>query len=420
MRRTIRICLLTTTLVATLLATPATAVPTCVFDPATATINVAVGNGETATIGRSGDAITLNATPCDVAATVSTTDTVAVTATGTPTEVGIDLSGGPFAPGVTPETDGGTSEIEFQVNLPSGTPIVRITGSTGDDHVVVGSAGINLNATEAVADVDVTIVGTPAIFLQGGDGADVLSVVGGTAEGSPVAGVSLRGDAGDDLLFAGLGPSSLEGGDGTDTLDYSAVTQVGRADLGAGATLHVDGSIDTLATIENLTGSPGDDTIIGDAGDNVLRGEGGNDTIDGGEGNDQLLGGDGVDTAEFREASSGVAVDLRAGTATGAGDDELAGFENVTGSDRADTIFGDGGDNLLRGLYGSDDVYGRAGNDVVRGGKGRDRLFGGRGDDLLQGGHNRDQLNGGEGDDVCRGAPGPDSFVFCENYPTRG
>jgi len=159
-----------------------------------------------------------------------------VTATGTPTEVGIDLSGGPFAPGVTPETDGGTSEIEFQVNLPSGTPIVRITGSTGDDHVVVGSAGINLNATEAVADVDVTIVGTPAIFLQGGDGADVLSVVGGTAEGSPVAGVSLRGDAGDDLLFAGLGPSSLEGGDGTDPLDYSAVTQLGRADLGGGAT----------------------------------------------------------------------------------------------------------------------------------------------------------------------------------------
>lgn len=414
-----RASLVAVALVATALATPATAVPTCTFDPPTATISVTVGDGETAIIGRSGDAITLNATPCDAAATVSTTDAVDVAATGTPTEVGIDLAGGPFAPGLTAEADGGTSEIEFQVTLPSGSPIVRVTGGTGDDHVVVGSGGINLNATEAVADVDVTISGAPAIVVQGADGADVLSTVGGGPMGSPVSGVTLRGDAGDDLLLAGLGPNTLEGGDGTDTLDYAAVTQLGRADLGGGATLHVDGSVDTLATIENLTGSPGDDTIIGGTGDNALRGGAGNDVIEGGDGNDQLFGGDGVDTVQFRDASSGVAVDLRTGTATGAGNDVLAEFENVIGSDRGDTIFGDGGDNLLRGLYGADVLHGRSGNDVVRGGKGRDQLFGGRGDDLLQAGHNRDQLNGGQGNDVCRGAPGPDSFVFCENFPTR-
>ncbi len=62
---------------------------------------------------------------------------------------------------------------------------------------------------------------------------------------------------------------------------------------------------------------------------------------------------------------------------------------------------------------------GRNGDNLVRGGKGGDRLDGGRGDNLVQGGHGRDQLNGGAGDDVCRGSRGPDSFVNCENHPTR-
>src|SRR3990172_13304302 len=56
---------------ALLVAAPAAAVPTCAFDGPTATVTVAVGNGETATIARTGEAITLDAVPCG-AATVST------------------------------------------------------------------------------------------------------------------------------------------------------------------------------------------------------------------------------------------------------------------------------------------------------------------------------------------------------------
>lgn len=418
MRSAVRVCLVATALVGTVLADPATAAVSCTFDAGTGVMTVTLETGDSASIVRSGDAITVVNVTCD-GPTVSNTDRVVVTGTGTPTQVTIDLSGGPFAPGSPPEADAADSEIEFEVTLPPGTTL-RIVGSASADHIVVGGTGINLNADEATADVDVTITGTPSIVVEGGDGDDVLSVAGGTVEGSPVSGATLRGQAGADLLRAGPGPNTLDGGDGTDTVDYTAATRLVLADLGAGTTEHDGGATDTVVAVENLTGSPGDDAIVGDAGDNVLRGSAGDDVVDGRGGDDRLFGDEGVDTVEFREASGGVEVDLRAGTVTGDGNDTLSGFENVTGSDRADTITGDGNANVLRGLSGGDTIHGRGGDDVVRGGKGGDRLFGGRGDDLLHGGHGKDQLDGGEGNDVCRGAPGPDSFVRCENYPTRG
>ena len=418
MRRAFRVCLVATALVGTVLASPAAAAVTCTFDAGTGVMTVSLETGDSARIVRSGDAITVVNVTCD-GPTVSNTDRIVVTGTGTPTEVAIDLSGGAFAPGLTTEPDAADSEIELQVTLPAGTTL-RIVGSSSRDHVVVGGSGINLNADEAAPDVDVTIAGTPSIVVEGGDGDDVLSAAGGTAEGSPVSGVTLRGQAGADLLLAGTGPNTLDGGEGADTVDYAAAERVVLADLGAGTAEHDGGALDTLLVVENLTGSPGDDTILGDAGDNVLRGGAGDDVVEGRGGDDRLFGDDGVDTVGFREASGGVEVDLGAGTSTGDGDDTLSGFENVTGSDRGDTITGDGNGNVLRGLFGGDTIHGRGGDDVIRGGKGGDRLFGGRGDDLLHGGHGKDQLDGGQGNDVCRGAPGPDSFVRCENYPTRG
>lgn len=418
MRRVVLACILASALFGIVLAVPASAVPTCTFDAGAGTVELAVGNGESATIGRTGDAITLNGGACD-AATVQNTDTITVTSTGTPTEVALDLSGGGFAPGATAETDGGASEIEISVSFPAGSPTLRVVGGSQGENVVVGSGGVNLNAAEAVGDVDVTITGAAAIVVEGGDGDDVLSAAGGSGTGSATTGVSLRGGAGGDTLLAGVGPNTLNGGDGIDRVDYSAAAQLLPADLSSGSVEHAGGAVDSITGIENLTGSPGDDTIVGDGTDNNLRGGAGNDTIDGAGGSDVLAGGEGDDTVEFRTASAGVTVDLAAGTATGAGNDVLADFENVTGSDLPDTIDGNGAANVLRGLFGEDELRGRGGDDVVRGGRGGDRLFGGNGDDLLRAGHGKDLLDGGPGNDVCRGARDPDVFVFCENYPTR-
>lgn len=472
------------------LAAPAGGAPTCTYDAATLTVTVDVGNGEVATISRAGAAITLDGLPCGVA-TVQTTDTIVVNGMGMPAEVAIDLTGGPFEPGATTETDGGTSEIEFSVNLPSGAPTLRIVGSAGPDHVVIGSGGVNLNADEANGDADVTITGGPAVVVAGGAGDDVISVAGGAGTGASGPGATLLGQDAADRLLGGLGGSAFDGGPGIDVVDYASATRLLSADLSTGTVTHEGGATDALVAIENLSGSPGDDTIAGDdqandlggaagadtirggegddtidggggtdaidlgaadsgvivdlgagiavgegsdtlasienvlgspgndviAGDanaNVLDGGDGNDTINGRRGDDVLIGGAGADTASFVGAGAGVTVKLKDGTATGAGQDSLSGFENVAGSGTADTIHGNGGPNRLEGGAGGDQIFGRGGPDTISGEKGPDLLYGQKGDDALNGGTGRDQLDGGKGDDVCRGGADPDSFVFCE------
>ena len=92
----------------------------------------------------------------------------------------------------------------------------------------------------------------------------------------------------------------VDGGTGVNTAAYgtasSAVTVtlltpwVQQNTLGAG--------LDTLTSIQNLTGSGFGDTLTGDAGNNVLSGLAGNDTLFGDNGDDQLAGGDGNDVLD--------------------------------------------------------------------------------------------------------------------------
>jgi Ca2+-binding RTX toxin-like protein len=397
------------------LAAPAAAA-TCTYDAVTRAATVTVGNGESATIARAGPAITLDGVPCD-AATVDTTDTIAVTATGIPTQITIDLSGGPFEPGATAETDA-SSEIEFTLDLPTGTPTVRIAGATTADVIVIGNDGVNLNAAEANGDADVLITGSPTIVIAGGDGDDRLSVAGESGTGAAGRTATVLGDAGADLLLGATGGSSFDGGAGVDTLDYGAAASLTLADLGGGRVDHQGGGTDAVTAIENLIGSPGDDRIVGDGGANELSGTAGEDRLVGGGGDDTLDGGDGADTASYRRAGDAVAVDLGKGTAEGDGNDTLIDIENVDGSKSGDELHGDGSKNSLDGRGGHDQIFGHNGGDFVLGRVGDDLLFGQNGSDVLRAGKGRDQLDGGAGNDVCKGGDDPDSHVFCENFPT--
>jgi Ca2+-binding RTX toxin-like protein len=352
------------------LAVPAGAA-TCAYDPVTLSATVTVGNGESATIVRAGAAITLDGVPCG-AATVTTTDTIVVNTTGIPVQIAIDLSGGPFEPGATAESDA-SSEIELTLDLPAGTPILRITGSTGSDHLVVGTGGINLNAGETNGDADVLITGNPAIVLFGGDDDDVLSVGGGMGTGAPGAGATVLGEAGADLLLGATGGSAFDGGAGIDELDFGAAESLVLADLGAGRVDHQGGGADSLAAIENLTGSPGDDRIVGDAVANVLRGGAGDDRLQGLGGDDTLVGGAGTDTVDLSSATS-VFVDLGAGTTGGEGSDTLVEIEDVIGSPGDDVLKGDIGPNTLQGGAGGDTLEGAGGDDTLDGGGGSDTV----------------------------------------------
>lgn len=139
-----------------------------------------------------------------------------------------------------------------------------------------------------------------------------------------------------------------------------------------------------------LCGRGGDDTLYGGLGDDVLLGEGGSDVLEGGPGADAMDGGDdaGTDVLTYLDATLGVVVDLRLGLGSGshAEGDVFTGFENVTGGEYDDSLFGDDGPNVLLGGDGNDVLAGAGGADVLDGGRGDDSLSGGTGADSLIGG----------------------------------
>ncbi|MBC6981698.1 calcium-binding protein [Caulobacter sp. 17J80-11] len=312
----------------------------------------------------------------------------------------------------------------------------QATGGSGIDTLVsienlIGSA------------FDDTLIGTSADnLLRGGAGQDVLT-----------------GGGGADMLGGGAGDDLLDGGTGVDTADYStaaAGVTVNLNALGQAQNTGGDG-VDTLRSIENVTGSALNDSLRGSAGSNILSGGAGDDVLDGGGGHDKLYGGDGIDTASYASSTAAVTVRLTTTAAQvtgGAGSDTLVGIENLTGSRYADRLTGDDGNNVLSGGSGDDLLDGGAGNDTLdgglnfdtatyagatagvtvnltltgaqntggagidtlisiekvtgsafndslRGNTGANTLIGGAGDDVLEGGGGEDRLDGGTGNDTA-------------------
>lgn len=120
----------------------------------------------------------------------------------------------------------------------------------------------------------------------------------------------------------------------------------------------------------------------------------------------------------------------------------------INGGTGPDTLFGNGGDDVIWDPKGSDWIDGRAGNDSISAGEGADRVFGGAGNDQIFGeegfdylyGDNgrdkprittadNDKLYGGAGDDVLfvgdgrdhlTGGADHDTFVFQFHNPIPG
>lgn len=92
---------------------------------------------------------------------------------------------------------------------------------------------------------------------------------------------------------------------------------------------------------------------------------------------------------------------------------------DLTGGDRGEKIFGNGGSNRIDGGGGSDRIKAGGGNDHVSGGTGSDRIagqgghdrvFGGEGNDTLRGNGGNDLIEGGAGADVLKGGGGNDTL----------
>ena len=305
--------------------------------------------------------------------------------------------------------------------------------------------------------------------LNGGAGNDTLDGGGGTD--------NLNGGTGNDLLVGGGGADRMDGGTGTDWALYNGSNATAGVTINLLTHIGSGGAAvgDRLFNIKNVRGTKFNDVLTGDGLSNELNGDLGNDTLSGGAGSDTLIGGagndilndsdvasaadqdvfrpgtgsdaitgDGNDVLDYRDATSGVILDLSKttianlvnGTGGFAAGDTFTGINSAYGGAFADVIvlgtgiggvvYGfDGNDNLtLLGLFqraiggvGNDTIVfkgsnqtaeGEAGNDILdasqstgaatlNGGEGTDTLTGGAGNDFLIGGAGADVLNGGAG-----------------------
>jgi Ca2+-binding RTX toxin-like protein len=209
---------------------------------------------------------------------------------------------------------------------------VTIVGTPGDD-VIAGTDG---------PDVVAALAGDDVVLARGGD--DV--VCGGLGADR------IEADAGDDRAFGETGGDVLFGGDGADLLDAGG--------SGSGA--------------EDLVGGAGDDVLL--VRDRPAR-------VEPGPGRDDVRGlaAAGLD---YSRAAGPVTVDLVAGTATGQGDDSLAGSpEQVVGTRFDDRLVADDTGVSLLGGPGNDEIEGGGGADVVLPGLGDDRVDAGAGIDAV-------------------------------------
>ena len=291
--------------------------------------------------------------------------------------------------------NGGTGNDTF--NGAAGNDILN--GGNGIDTATYYNAASAVTISLALASAQNTVgAGTDTLSgienLTGSNFNDILTGDGGVNRLTGGSGNdSLTGNDGDDILDGGPGDDSLDGGNGLDTADYTRADAGVTVSLAAGAQNTVGAGIDTLTSIENLTGSKYADTLTGNGGANTLLGNKGNDTLNGGSSNDTLLGGDGndslnggsgndvlnggggKDTVTYASSTGAVTVNLGLGTATGAGSDTITDVENVTGSGFNDKLTGSVAANTLDGGAGNDQIDGGNGNDILIGGAGQDSFM---------------------------------------------
>jgi Ca2+-binding RTX toxin-like protein len=341
-----------------------------------------------------------------------------------------------------------------------------IEGGAGAD-ILDGGGGANDTVSYASAatavTIDLSIVGPNKQAGTSDENNDQLkgfeNIIGSSKDDE------LTGDSVANVIEGGLGADTMFGGLGDDILSYANMDNLGGGTLGVDIQLDNSGNAvinsavadevgDTATEFQGLRGSKYNDKLTGNNVANIIQGLAGADYILGGIGIDTLDGGEGIDTVSFKDSGSGVTVTLgvtNAVTVVGGGTvgaDKISNFENIEGSDFADTLTGNAADNAFDGRNGQDIINGGAGNDTVdyswagsaivvtlgvsgaqttvTGGDTDkislieniigtgfdDEITGNALNNVLEGGAGKDDITGGAGADTIKGGAGDDNITI--------
>jgi len=264
----------------------------------------------------------------------------------------------------------------------------RLSGGFGDD-TLIGGGGSDIFEGGLGSDTVVLTTGASdtlaVVSLRSGSGyvgttgLNYLTLRGieniiGSSTNDSIEGSNGRnridGGAGNDIINGGPGNDVLIGGSGTDTLLYDMAPGAVTVNLALTGPQNTGaGGIDTISGFENLTGGAGNYRLTGDVNDNVIDGARGDDVLNGGSGgNDTFIGGFGTDVVSFASALGPViafvdATGAQVQTINGA-TIRMSGIEGLIGSNFADMLTGDSGNNILDGGLGADTLTGGNGNDI--------------------------------------------------------
>jgi Ca2+-binding RTX toxin-like protein len=304
----------------------------------------------------------------------------------------------------------------------------ELYGEAGDDHLYLYRTRMDAstNRLDGGAGNDhVSFEGwyfTQTLTLIGGDGDDVISLVGGRD-------VTIDAGAGDDLVSfnfsEGMDRIALTLGAGTDLVEVrrdrftnnSLTTAIHITDFDAAAGDRVIyGSFLRLLTNWDYLSNPFATGHLKleqrDGVGAVLR----LDLDGGGNGFQDFIVFEGVAADSLGLYAIGFAADGSDGPGI-----------TLDGTAAGDTLVGTGHDDVIHGLDGSDRLFGDAGDDLIEGGLGDDTLSGGWGNDQMYGGDGADQLDdvesgndslyGGDGNDrlaIARNAAAPDAVLLLD------
>ena len=270
-----------------------------------------------------------------------------------------------------------------------------IIASSAADNLTLGE-GDNLALAGAASDTVTTGAGRDRLFGDGGDD-------------------TLRSGAGDDFLTGGTGNDTLSGEYGNDTYHFAkgwGADVLTESGTGSGDLTDVIQFSDVASTEVSFE-RRGDNLILkrGTSGDQITL-------------NNfytynyyySVLPPAQVEQFRFTDTTLDVnGVMSRAITYGTASADSLTAYYAPTGQSG---FLGDGNDSFQGSQFadtlnleaGDDYVQGYGGNDTLDGGLGNDSLYGGDGDDTLRGGDGADTLSASNGNDVITGGTGNDTL----------